>query len=352
MNTFDPAATPADRVQAVTAMGRTLAADDAPILIGPWRSEVGFESLYWTAWLKKLAVSVPRFRERAVVVTRGGMACIYSHLAEHAVDLYSLRSVVDVRRQNLRDHRRTQLQKQLQPTPWDAQVMDDAAQAAGVGLHYHTVHPAWMYWSLSPYWDEVAGLQHLASLTDHAPLPKPSMQGSPLPPQYVAVKFYHRATFPFFDVRHRKTLADFVTRTVSTIAAQIPVVWIQSSPEHDDHADIGIEGPNISTLAIAEPAVNLQAQATVLAHATAFIGVYGGMAQFALRMGVPSASFYLEWGGTAHAHLALSSALSKRTKTEFLVGSVDDVHLWRQLITTPRPVAPALPAATPEALVG
>jgi hypothetical protein len=52
-------------------------------------------------------------------------------------------------------------------------------------------------------------------------------------------------------------------------------------------------------------------------------------------------SFYTEWGGTAHAHLSLSSYLSKMTKTPFLCGSMADAELWRQVVSLPVKVASA-----------
>lgn len=336
---FDAKATPAQRIDAVNRLIRDLASDDAPIIVGPWRSEVGFEGLYWMPFLAHIAKAVPKFKERAIVVTRGGMGDLYRHLASGSVDLYALRSVTELRRHNLADHQRTKLQKQLEPTSWDKELVQQAAAAAGIGAIYHTVHPAWMYWSLSPYWDEHCGLNHLAALTDYAMIPKPKLaEGSPLPPNYVAMKFYNRATFPYLDARHHRDLAMFIKDVVGTVAAQIPVVLLASSPEYDDHVDVPIKGKNISSLSECAPEVNLFTQATVLAHATAFIGVYGGVAQLALRMGVPSASFYHGWGATAHAHLSLSSALSKKTKVEFLVGDLDDMQLWKQLIVVPSAV--------------
>ena len=53
------------------------------------------------------------------------------------------------------------------------------------------------------------------------------------------------------------------------------------------------------------------------------------------RMGIPSVSLYKEFGATAHAHLSLSSVVSKATKVPFLVGSLEDVVGWRKVISLP-----------------
>jgi hypothetical protein len=79
----------------------------------------------------------------------------------------------------------------------------------------------------------------------------------------------------------------------------------------------------------------LALQAAVLGKATAFIGTYGGVSQLALRMGVPSVSFWTEFGGTAIAHLNLSHWLSQRTGVPYLVGSIADSILWKQVLEMP-----------------
>jgi hypothetical protein len=79
----------------------------------------------------------------------------------------------------------------------------------------------------------------------------------------------------------------------------------------------------------------------VLSNAAAFIGTYGGVAQTALRFQVPSVSFYTQWGGTAHAHLSLQSWLGKTQGVPFLMSSVEDTRIWRQVtqVVVPQAVA-------------
>ncbi len=340
---FTPKASTAQRQQAVAKLIADLNGDRNPILLGPWRSEVGFEASYWSAFLRYLGTKVKDFATRSAVVTRGGLAPLYRDVASQGFDLYALRSVTDVRRENLYDanvRQKGQTIKQLEITEWDEQVLADAAHELGLGTLYHTVHPAWMYWALAPYWEEQTGLKYLSSLTDYAPLPKMKLP-SGLPPKYVAVKFYARATFPY----PHPDIGEFVQRTVATVAAQVPVVLLNVGSDHDDHMDIDLAGPNVFTLpANLQPEQNLAVQAAVLSHATAFVGTYGGVAQLALRLGVPSCSFYAEWGGTSHAHFALSSWLSKAFKVPFLVGSIGDCGIWRQILTVPEKAEKAVAA--------
>ena len=353
------------RAQLVDWLAMRLSMDRKPIICGPWRSEVGFEALYWRPFLAHLAARVPDFWERAVILTRGGAGNLYGQWREglpstsdsdvnplakvwgqpRAVDLYSLRSVTEIRRQNLFDASKTGLQKQMHVTPYDRQLIRDAADKAEIRGRYHTVHPSWMYWSLAPFWDEERGLRYLLSLTDYTPLPKPlpPITIDALPSQYVAVKFYGRATWPH---PHPETM-QFVGDTVATIAKQVPVVVLNAGHEGDEHTDMVIQGPNIFCLPKLPPEVNLGVQLAILGRAQAFIGTYGGVAQAALRMGVPSASFWAVFGGTAHAHLSLSSWLSKRGNVPFVTGSMADVGMWKQLVLAPQPMGSTVAKPAP-----
>lgn len=335
--TFSSSASPVKRQQAVSKLIAELNQDARPILLGPYRSELGFECLYWLPFLRFLSSQIKDFARRASVVTRGGLAPLYADVAAQGYDLYALRDVKDVRRENLYDlqaRQKGKTIKQVLMTDWDEAVLEDAARALSITGVFHVVHPSWMYWALAPYWEEEAGLKYLLSLAHYATLPKIGsvVQGG-LPPKYVAVKFYARHTFPY----PHPEVAEFVTKLVGRLAAQVPVVMLSTGQHHDDHADIPIApAQNIHVLpSDLAPEVNLQVQAAVIGHANAYVGTYGGVSQLALRLGVPSVSFYADWGGTAHGHLALSSWLSKQTKVPFMVGSMADAQVWKQVMTAP-----------------
>jgi len=295
-----------------------------PILIGPWRSEVGFEVLYWLPFLRWLLKDIDG--DRLFVVTRGGALSLYGGLP--GLDLYALRSVESVRQENLYDAQTTGLQKQLSVTAWDRDVLKEAArQLLGRGQDYHVLHPSLMYRTLAPFWSEQRGMQYLASMTDYAPIPKPAIPPSlELPAQFVAMKWYTRPTFPPSDA-----VQAFVKDVTARLASQVPIVLLSSGHQGDDHGEMLVEGPNIAHLPRVPAHENLALQAAVLSRASGFIGTYGGVAQMALRLGVASASFYTEFGNTAYAHLALSQWLGMRTTTPFVAGSLADVGLWQQV---------------------
>lgn len=335
--TLDPKATPDARIAAVQQQIAALNKDRHPILVGPFSSELGFEAIYWLPFLAWLKAKVTDFETRARVITRGGAGALYTSVAAQGIDLYALRTVTEVRRAALKQQRATGLQKQMAMTAFDQGVIESAAKSYGLHLPYHVVHPSLMYWAFEPYWTELGGLSYLKSLCDFALLPPPNPPPGvtlTLPEKFVAVKFYGRHTFPYPNPE----IAEFVKRTVATIAAQVPVIALASSDAYDDHADIPIVGPNIVTIGeTVDPTQNLWVASAILARATAFVGTYGGMAQLALRLGRPSLSFYQTWEGIGHAHFALNSWLSKTQTVPFLTGNLNDVFLWSQITGLPTP---------------
>jgi hypothetical protein len=334
--TLDPKATPDARLAYLQQQLQVWNKDRHPIICGPFTSELGFEAIYWTPFLAWIKSKVAEFDQRAIILTRGGAGAFYSTIAAQGIDVYALRSVTDVRRAGIKATRRTGLQKQVGLTPFDDALIKDAAKQFGARLPYHVIHPALMYWACEPYWNETAGYAYLASICDFAPLPvvEPPLTISGLPEKFVAVKFYARHTFPY---PHPDT-AEFVKKTVATIAAQVPVVVLESADAYDDHSDIPIVGPNVLHVgATVKPEQNVWVQASILAKATAFVGTYGGVAQLALRMGRPSVSFYQQWSGIGHAHFALNSWLSKSQGVPFLTGNMNDVFLWSQVTGLPQP---------------
>ena len=331
--TLDPKAPPDARLAYLQQQVQILNQDGAPILVGPFHSELGFEAIYWTPFIGWLKSKVKDFETRAHILTRGGAGCLYLHLAKQGLDLYAIRSVTDVRRAGIKQQKQQGIQKQISITAFDQAVIQDAAKSFGVRLPYHVVHPSLMYWAFECYWNELAGLKYLHSVCDFSTLPTPNPNGVlHLPEKFVAVKFYARHTFPY----PHPDIAEFVKTTVATLAAQVPVVVLESSDTYDDHTDIPLAGPNIVSIGKDVPAhENVWLQAAIIGRATGFVGTYGGTAQLALRLGRPSVSFYQQWSGIGHAHFALNSWLSKSQGIPFLTGSLNDVSLWSQCTGLP-----------------
>lgn len=300
--------------------------DDAPILVGPWHGEVGFEALYWTSWLSHWRTQDKIDRTRVIPITRGGAAAWYD--VPMGVELYAMRSLQDLRCENWRQHAQCGFQKQYTISPFDQAVIADVAQTLNL-TRYHVLHPAWMYHALGPYWCAARGLDWLNQRVKFPTITVPAIPG--LPEVYTAVRFYFRATFP-----PNGTTVAFARETIRTIAKLQPVVVVNSGIHADDHLDyVPTDEPNVTVLSEAVPMTpenNLAVQSAVMGQAQGFVGTYGGLAQLALRMRKPVVTFYDDWHSTAITHKHLSDALALQLGVPFHVLRLRDLPLLDQLL--------------------
>ena len=315
---------PSWRSLAFRAYLRRLTLDDQPIVLGPWRSELGFEVLYWLPLLRWALTTYGIKPERSVALSRGGLGGLYP--AAHHLDLYQLRGVDAVRLENQVDLDANKMLKQVRATPWDRAVAAEAVtRIYGKEQGFHLLHPSWMYWLFEAVWAERASLQHVAQHTEFSALPVPNLpEGFVLPKHFVAVRFYERHTFPFHP-----EVVTMAREMVQGLASQFPVVVLNQQLFADDHVDLPLEGKNIYPLPKVAPEQNLVMQAAVLARADAFVGTYGGMAQWALLYRKPSLSFYTQFGGTAMAHRTLSQILASKLQVPFEVADLRAMRLWK-----------------------
>lgn len=298
------------------------------IVLGPWRSELGFEVLYWIPFLQWALKEAGIPPERCLALSRGGMGMFYP--ATEQVDLYVLRSVDDVRLQNQFDAERTQKLKQVRVTPWDrAAVKAAVREAKGADWGYLTLHPSWMYWLFDGVWENHDTVRVVERHTTFQALPVPPLpEGVTLPDRFVAVRFYERHTLPLHDAVRGQLVA-----IVHALASHMPVVLLNQSLFADDHVDLPVNGPNIHVLPTLPPEQNFILQAAVLGRASAFVGTYGGVAQWALRYGKPVISFYVNFSGTAQCHRTLSAMLSASMAVPFEVSMLGAVKLWGMTLT-------------------
>lgn len=302
-----------------------------PILVGPFRSEVGFEALYWLPFLEKL-VHDGVARERLIPISRGGAAAWYG--TPTGLELYAMRTPQQIRVENRLQHKRTGMLKQLSVTPFDQAILDDAALTLGL-TDYHVLHPAWMYHTLAPFWEAQRGLIWLNQFTQWGVLNMPPLPETvTLPEHFVAMRFYLRPTFQGSD-----QIAGLITATIKRIASQYPVVVLHNDDHLDDHTDVVLgKLPNVTMLRdLVTPSLetNLMVQSAILARADAFVGTYGGFAQLALRFGRPVMSFYDTWGSTSIAHKHLSDALAGQMHIPFQVHSLMDISFAHAMLPVP-----------------
>lgn len=303
-----------------------MAHSSAPILLGPWRSELGFEALYWLPWLAAVRARYNISRDRLIAVSRGGAGLWYD--AAQTMDLYDYVPIVKLRQTNVADSLATGSIKQHRRTAWEQTLLPALAQDMGL-RRYHVLHPSRMYQHLTPWWEGAMGQTDLLRVLRFMPIPVPAPPLTlPLPERYIAVRFYDRYTW-----RLTESLRTWVATLVEGLARHLPVVLLDCGLHADEHTDFPIQGANIQSL---EGHVtvqnNLAVQSAVIAKAQAFIGTYGGTMQLAVRLGKPAVGFYEKFEGTAWAHKQLVEWVAMQQGTPCFIGRPDDARFVREMM--------------------
>lgn len=301
----------------------------APVIVGPWRSEVGFETLYWLPFLAQWRERYHVDRERLIVLSRGGAGAWYG--AGRSVELYDYVPAQDLRLAALHASRKNGSVKQLDETALERHLIQLIAARLNL-RRYHVLHPSRMYRALEGWWHDRLPTKVVLDQLRFTDIPTPAVPlDVVLPERFVAVRWYHRYTFPMND----DTLV-WAQRLTQAIAQQVPVVVLTSSLYQDDHWDFPITGPNITVVGADWPArENLAIQSAVIARSVAFVGTYGGTMQLAVRLRKPSAGFFLDFQKTAYAHKMLTEWLGTRMQVPVFIGRPQDADFVRQVVPVP-----------------
>ena len=261
---------------------------DAPLIVGPWVGEVGFELLYWIPFLNWALRSYELDRRRLIVVSRGGASPWYRHLTREYLDVFSLFSLEEYREANEARWDKAGHQKQYSLEQMDRDIVERAKEHAGI-QHVELLHPSLMYKLLRFCWFEKAGMGLLKYHTDYrrlAPIERsPALKD--LPSEFVAVRFYFRPSFPDTPENRR-----FALDTIRSISRDVPVVLLNTGLRPDEHEDLDVRGSGVyrvDRLIMLDQ--NLEIQTEIISHARAFVGTYGGLAYVGPCYGVPSISF-------------------------------------------------------------
>ena len=294
--------------------------------MGPWRGEVGFETLYWLPFLEFLKVKYQIPADRLIPVSRGGASVWYG--TPTGLELFALRTPQQVRVKNRLAFQENRMLKQMDPEdPWDLAVLDDAAQKMKLG-RYDVIHPSAMYRLYQEFWEARRGLDWFRERSQYVKIPAPPLPDSlTLPEHFLAVRFYSRSTFVGNDLT-----VPFVSEVLKQLSYKLPVIVLDTGLFVDDHFDFPVpkDLPNViplHTLMPIRPETNLAVMSAVIARSRGFVGTYGGVAQLAMRLGVGSISFYDKWHGTAWAHKHLSEVLSAAQGTSWVVERLMDLPI-------------------------
>jgi hypothetical protein len=262
-----------------------LAAGSAPIIAGPWLSEVGYEALYWVPFLRWFADRWGVPPSRIVVLSRGGVASWYSGIAGQYVEMLDLVAPEDFASRN-EERRRNGDQKQLRPGSFDQELLAAARRSPGLG-RARVLHPSLMFQLFRPFWFGNRSLDFLLRRTRFAPLHVPPPAFS-LPKPYVAVKFYTGAALPDTPANRRAMRA-----MIHGAARDAHVVNLDTGLVLDEHQDYLFEDQQVTSLRPhLTPQTNLGVQASVIAEASAYVGTCGSLAWLAPMLGVPTVAVY------------------------------------------------------------
>jgi hypothetical protein len=267
---------------------------DAPILAGPWLSEVGYEVLYWVPFLRWVAAAYRISPERLIVMSRGGTASWYGGLASRYVEIFDHATPADLARRAADG----QL-KQREVSGLDRQLIADARRALGLG-QVRVLHPSLMFRWFAPFWSGYEGVSFVDRHTRVARVTPPDLPlPVSLPDEYVAVKFYTAQALP-----DEPGVRAQVHAVVAALAARWPIVQLDTGLAVDEHADHRLPASSrvVSLAGRLDARTNLAVQTAVIARARLFVGTCGSLAWLAPLLGVDTIPMFTD-PAFLHAHL-------------------------------------------------
>ena len=281
----------------------------APIIIGPWLSEVGYELLYWIPMLNWALKAGKLEQRRLIVISRGGAKPWYQHLGAEYVDVFDLLTVDEYRQKNEQRWAELGHQKQSEISAMDRELIGKAKEKLGLEAA-DVLHPSLMYRLLRFYWFEKAGVGLLTKHTEYRRLaPIDGVKWTKdLPESYVAVRFYFRPSVPDTPENRR-----FAADAVRALSREMPVVLLNTGISVDDHEDLQVAGGMgvYRVDHLMTPENNLEVQTEIISRARAFVGTYGGLAYLAPYYGVPSVGFYADETELVPVHIDVGWRLGR-----------------------------------------
>ena len=277
---------------------------DHPVILGPWLAEVGYEVLYWIPFLEWVRVAYQLDPDRAVAVSRGGVASWYGGVASRYVEMWDAMSPEEFAQRNAARAE----QKQSARSSLDDDLIAHASQTLGLS-GARVLHPSLMFRLFKLFWSGHKAMGFIDAHTRFTLQQGPSIiDRSQLPPDYAAVKLYAARSMPDrADVRRQ------LGRIVDELSERWPVVLLETGLAVDDHADypLGARPRLINARDLLTPTSNLAAQTQIVAGARAYVGTCGSIAWLAPRLGVDTSALFAD-DEFLHNHLAVALRTSAR----------------------------------------
>lgn len=270
-------------------------AGDAPIVAGPWLSEVGYEVLYWAPFLRWVAAAYRIPSSRFIVMSRGGTASWYRDIASRYVEVFDHVTPDEVAARSTDG-----VVKQRTVEAFDLELARRGCDALGIGAAFNVLHPSLMFRWLSPFWSGQESLGFVERHTRHVRLAPPDVPlPFELPREYVALKFYAARSLPDDPAVRRQLHA-----VGEALGRQCPIVQLDTGLALDDHADLEVfSGASVlSVRGRLDRRTNLAVQTRIIAGARMFMGTCGSVAWLAPLLGVPTVPVFTD-ASLLHAHL-------------------------------------------------
>jgi hypothetical protein len=273
-----------------------------PIVVGPWLSEVGYEVLYWVPFVRWVQSQFRIPPERLVVVTRGGAAAWYSDITTNAVELFDLMSPEAYAAGNAQrsvEDRGTL--KQFGVSSMDQRIVADVQGRLG-SSRVRVLHPSFLYQLFHQFWLGHRPPSFLDRRTRYRRITAPDVALPPLPPRFVAVKFYTAASLPPTDTVRRA-----LQSIVLGLTAQTDVVMLDTGLSLDDHEDysFGAASRIHSVRESLRPRDNLAVQTAIVSRASSFVGTCGALAWLAPMLGIDTTAVFAD-ARFLHGHLQVA----------------------------------------------
>ena len=318
---------PSEEAVAATHMLERVARGSAPVVVGPWVSEVGFELLYWIPFLNWVKANYPIAAERVVVVSRGGCGAWYREFGGRYIDLFDYYTPEEFRQiseQRITDRKA----KPRTISEFDRDILKLVQQKLQL-RDSELLHPTHMYRLFNEFWQRDGSVSVVENFTKFVPLPaaEAGELAGRLPDDYVAVRFYFNDAFPDTVANRR-----FVDELVSALAESTDVVVLTPSEQIDDHQDVPIarRGRVHHVAQWMSPRTNLEVQSQVISRARAFLGTHGGLSYLPPFYGVKSLSFYSDPASFSQQHLELARRVFTRLRPgSYVALHVDDLDTLR-----------------------
>ena len=271
-----------------------------PVLFGPWTSEVGYEALYWIAFVRWVKMTYRLKTERLAVMSRGGVAPWYADITPRYLEIFDRVTPQEFGARGAERRAEAGTAKQMGIGAFDRELIERAREELGAD-RLNVVHPSLMYRLFRQFWLGHRPLGFLESHTSFATFPSsslaPALPG--LPEDYVAVKFYAAQSLPATDENRR-----LVRRLVDAIAERRHVVLLETGLAVDEHGDFSFSpGPRIhSAREFLRPSDNLGVQTRIIAGSRGYVGTCGSIAWLAPLLKVDTLAVMTD-ARFLHAHL-------------------------------------------------